>query len=548
MGFELKIGDRPYLVEGFSVQEASSPLSASDSSGQVGTISFTVSAPDKNLVPDHPINVLGPNTLIGKPVRLSDSRKGFTVGTVSSIDRSLTSPVIQVTALSRLGKLNVYGVQAGPFIGTLKEVFEYYASLAGETTDVWVDPSIANTQVTLPGWNGELWFHMKQLAMAYDCDISLVSGVILLRPTRQRTATRGRDVERSFSVGGGSLAQTVEIVQYNHREVSGELIYPPGGWSEEVTVFNVNAGETIKEVIELEASVTLVEQPVMQTFVAAEYNSSSVFTVVGDDGYPITPAQWDASGGSLFVEVNPDTVSLTLHVTAPTNIFNRDGSPIGVYSISLSSDTTTSRYSTLRIVGHGVAHSKETIKMSTGVPASETGTEVGIAVDNIFLSNSEQVSRAGGWAAREFSGSAMTITGTVTSVNRRGDSGEATFQTYEEVRGLFPGGTYATVQTSWSGQTYQQVFDSINDGSDSLFENQVFGNVNGARVWDETSKRWYRIREADIGPDVISFTADDDLVHSDIIDFRAGQTYQDLQTMFSGMTYREVDLIGLRNV
>lgn len=546
MGFRLLIDGRDYEAEGFSVQEAATPLAAGDSSGQVGTVSFQIAQPDPDVVPNHPINLFGPNYLLGKHVRLDDTRKGFTLGTISQAQKTLRSALIEVTAVSRLGELNVYNVQAQPFVGTLDDAFQYYLSLANITYDFAVDPSVATRPVIFPGWNGELWYHLKQMATAVDCDISLVSGIILLRPIRARVATRGRDIDRTFNVGGGSLAQNIEVINYSNRVISNELIYPIGGWSSEVTTINVNAGETITEVLELSASVSSIQQPVMQTFVSREYQASSVFTVVGDDGLPISPAAWANNGGALSVEINPDTTSLSVTITAPTGLPNKDGEEIGVYGIALSSEEGTGRYSTLRIIGSGVAFNKQSTLIPTGVTPSESATEIGVTVDNPFLGSRNEVYRAGLRAVRGFNGSAMKISGSVVAINQLGDSGELVLQTYNDVQSLYSGMTYSDIQTLNSGQSYLQVQNAINAGSDSDFENQVFGNVNGARIWDQTSRRWYRIRSGTLPASSIQFEAEDDLTHADVQDFLSGMTYDDVQTKYTSFTYREVDLLGLR--
>lgn len=546
MGFKIEVGGRTYEALNFSVQEASTPLAAGDSSGSVGTISVDLPFPDQDLLPNHPINEYGSHILVGKPIRLADARKGFTLGKVLSVQRSKVTGNLSVTALSRLGELNVYNLQAAPFIGTLSAAFDYYLSLVNITSDIYVDPAIASQPVVFPGWEGELWYNLKQLAAAVDCDLSLVSGIILLRPIRTRVATRGRDLERTSSGGGGNLAQFIEVYQYNNTPITNQLVYPPGGWSEKVTVINVNAGETVEEVLELSASLSSVQQPVMQTFVSKDYRASSVFTVVGDDGLPIQPAQWAAQGGSLSVSINPNTTSLTVRVTAPTGIPNKDGEEIGVYGISLSSEETTGRYSTLRIVGSGVAFDKQSVKVPTGIPGSATATEVGVTIDNPFLSTTSEVYTAASRAIRGYNGTASTLTGTVVSINQLGDTGEAVVKTYSDEAALHPGGTYASVQSAYAGMSYLQVQEQLNTGLDSLFENQVFGNVGGARVWDKDSARWYRIRTGTLGPDNIKFEADDDLMHSDIQGFHSGNTYAALQTRYSGFTYEDVDLMGMR--
>lgn len=548
MSFELEIGGYSFGQTGFTVQEAATPLSAGDSSGQVGTISFEIPALDPELNPNHPVVVYGPTWLLNRPVRLQDSRKGFTLGSVSAVQPSLSSGSIQVTANSRLADLNVYNVQAPPFVGVLADAFETYLSLANVTAGFLSDPAIASRQVVFPGWQGELWFNLKQMAAAIDCDISLVSGVILLRPIRQREATRGRDIERSANAGGGSLAQNIVINQYNNRPISNELVYPPGGWSEEVTTINVNAGESVEQVLELSSSVSSIEQPTMQTFVSKGHDSSSVFTVVGDDGLPVQPSQWRAQGGRLRVEINPDTTSLTVYVTAPTGIRNKDNKDIGVYGIALSSDSSTGRYSTLRIIGSGVGFNKEEVRVPTGVSSSETSTEVGVTIDNPFLSSRDEVYTAGVRAARAYSGTSISISGTVSAINRRGDTGDLTLRSYSDMQTLHSSRTYAQVQGLYSGQSYLQVEEYFNSGLEDEFENQVFGNVAGARMWDEATRRWYRLRTGTMTPERIQFEAEDDLLHSDVQSFLQGQTYSSVQVLYNGFSYREVDLMGLRPV
>lgn len=566
MGFRLLIDGNAYELQGFSVQEAATPLAAGDSSGQVGTVSFSIPRPERDqtrgytdFVTDPRPNMLAEGgsitDLIGKHIQLDDTRKGFTLGTVSSVSDNHQSPWIEVTAISRLGELNVYNIQAQPFSGTLGNAFEYYLSLAGITYDFAVDPAVAVKPVVFPGWHGELWLHLKQLAAAVDCDVSLVSGIVILRPIRSRTATRGRDIDRSLSVGGGSLAQNVEVNQYNNRTISNQLVYPPGGWSEDVTTINVNAGESVEEILELSASVSSIIQPTMQTFVSREHDSSSVYTVVGDDGLPISPAAWFDNGGSLVVSINPDTTSLTVTITAPSGLPNANGEEIGVYGIALSSDDSTGRYSTLRIIGTGVAFDKEVVRIPTGISPTESATEVGVTIDNPFLSSRNDVYRTGLRAVRAYNGTALSLSGNVIAVNQLGDTGELVLTTYAEVQNaLAPGTTYTMDQSTHSSRTYLQVMESYNQGTDTLFENQVFGNVNGARIWDKSTFRWYRIRTSTLNPDTIQFEAEDDLIYQDLQDLvdQTGATYAGMAQIYrrpydgnTPLTYREVDLRGL---
>lgn len=560
LSFENILPDSPLsgtlqLID-YSVEEAATPLAAGDSSGQVGTFSVTVPAPDPNITyrPDTPWGLLatvGPTAFIESDIRLSDSRKGFTLGTVKGSSEQRDSGTITFTGVSRLGQLNVYGIQAQPFAGRLEDGFEYYLSLAGITTQIFVDVSIRDRQVIFPGWHGELWYYLKQMAASQDCDLSLVSGVILLRPIRTRIAIQNRETSRAVPTGGVNLAQAVEVYQYNNRVIEDELVYPPGGWTPEVEVMNVNAGETAEYTLEMSASLSSFEQPVMQTFVAEDYSASSVYTVVGSDGLPVPPALWAQYGGSLTVTLDPDTTRLNVTLVGATGVPTSSGTASLNFSIALGSDFTGNRYSTFRIVGTGVAFDKQKKRIRTGVPPEKTATDIGVTIDNPFISTLDELYKAGTRAARQFAGPVMTLSSSVTALNRRGDTGQATYPTYGLVQDelqadLGPGATYGDVQAAYAGQSYGQVRAYWQDFVQDEDADQVFGNTQGARVYDKKSRRWYRVRQASLTPGGINLSsADNDLTFEDLDLAYAGLTYGDLQAVHGSFTYQQSDLLGV---
>lgn len=565
MGFRISIeglnGETPTPYEAieFSVDEASTPLAAGDSSGQVGTFSVTVPVPQLTSAPGRSLNILlntvGPSYLIGHDIRIFDSKKGFTLGSIDSATISKDGGTVSFSGSSRLGDLNVYGIQAQPFVGTLSQAFTYYLGLGGITTDLFVDDDIASRDVVFPGWTGELWFYLKQMAAAQDCDVSLVSGVVLLRPIRKRVASNNRDTSRSLSFATSALAQSVEVYQYNNRAITNELIYPPGGWTPDVEVFNVNAGEVSEYTIDLSASVSSIVPPVMQTFVAQDYSASSVYTIVADDGLPVDPAAWVAYGGSLALSINPDTSSLSLTLRGATGLPTSAGAAATNFSVALGSDTTGNRYSTLRIIGSGVAFDKQKKVVRTGVPASKTATEVGVTIDNPFISTTNDLYRAGTRAAKLYSGAVPSLTGTVISVNRRGDGGGASYPTYatveNELKSILGGAvTYGQTQTYYLTTLALSTYEDVRQYWFDVFRNddldQVFGNVQGARVFDRMTHRWYRVRNAGLDPASISFrAADDDLTHDDVNSYFAGRTYASVQSPRNDLTYDQDRLAGM---
>lgn len=562
MGFRVDIDGLKIENADYSVDEASSPLAAGDSSGSVGRFSVTIPIPDPNTplpyrdTPWKRIRLLGPQVLLDKSVRIYDSRKGFTLGTIQSSEYSKDGGTIVLSGPSRLGQLNVYGIQAQPFVGTLREAFSYYLGLANISTDLFVDDDIADREVVFPGWSGELWYYLKLMAAAQDCDISLVSGVILLRGIRKRVAIQNRDTTRSVSTGGTTLAQAVEVYQYNNREITNELVYPPGGWNPEVDVQNVNAGETAEYTLELSASVSSIQPPVMVTSVSQDYGDSSVYTIVADDGLPVDPALWEASGGRVSVEVSEDTTHLILKLTGATGVPTSAGAAAQNFSLALGSDTTGNRYSTLRIVGSGVAYTKTKKRIRTGVPASKTATDIGVTIDNPFISTTNDLYRAGTRAAKQYAGAVMSLSGSVTAINRRGDTGQATYPTYGQVENELKstlGGTpsYGDVQTYY-GSLGLVSYEDVRQHWFEFFRNddldQVFGNVQGARIYDRGSRRWYRIRQGGLTPAAIGInSADDDLIHGDIQELYDTLTYAGVQSVLDDFTYREVEMIGLYN-
>ena len=551
MGVKVDIGGSVYEVSQFSVEEASTPLAAGDSSGQVGSISLTIPKPDEFVQASNPINVYGLMHLIGKKVKLTDTYKGYTIGTIQSAQYSADNSVIQISALSRLVDLNIYNVQVEPFSGLLADAFEYYLSLASITTDFvvldTVDRQLSTETVAFQGWSGELWYNLKQIATAIDCDISLVSGLIVLRPIRGHVATRGRDISRNIAVNSGNFAKYIEVYQYSNHAITNEIVYPAGGWKSGLEIISVNAGETIEKDLQLSASVSSIQQPIMQTYVGPYDNSSSVYTVMGN-GYIVNPDLWKNSGGKLTVAINPDFKSLKLTVTAPSGIPGVDGNEIKTFSLALPDDSGAANYSTLRIIGTGVAYDKKLKRFPTGVSSAQASSEVGITIDNPFLSTIEDVNRTGIRAIRKYNGSEYILSGSVVSVNSLGDTGIVTGYDYAHFAGLYPAKTYAEVDTAQGTKTYFEVVKELNAGITDSLSNQVFGNVAGSRIWDSISKRWYRIRSSTLDYSSISFSAEDDLMHEDIFnELFNGNTYNTIKGWYTGLTYAQVDLLGINN-
>src|SRR5690606_21024222 len=138
---------------------------------------------------------------------------------------------------------------------------------------------------------------------------------------------------------------------------------------------------------EMDASLVSVDQPVCVLSVDRNYGASSVYTVSGNDGLIIPPAQWEADGGSLTVEINPDTKSLTVTVVGGRS---EEYAP---YSIAMASGTSDN-YSSLRLIGTGVFQTEHTMTLPACQDADLAPDEVGKVVENEFFASQDQLYHA----------------------------------------------------------------------------------------------------------------------------------------------------------
>ena len=498
MGSQFKVaGKYVFNIESWSVSEDATPLAAGDTNGSTGELRVTIPAPDPYVRRSQDTGYqwvldYGRDILLGKTFTFTDSAWGLIDGTIISVNSSQFG-MFEVQCETSLNKLNIYNVQAQPFVGTLGGLLRYYCSLASTPVPV-IDSALETRAITAIGWNGELWYHLKMLAVAEEFEVSLVNGVPTFRLLRQRYLAKGREIDRSGSLNIPSLAQTVEVYQYNTVSITNQLVYPPGGWNDKVEILNVDAGATQEYTLDLSSSVTSVTQPVVSANIGPEYAASSVYTVVGSDGIVVQPAMWTANGGSLTVEINPDTTSLTVTIRGATNVPTVQGTTSTNFQIALASDASGSRYSTLRILGTGVAFDKQKRTFRTGVTPDKTGTVIGETTDNPFLSDTDQCYRAGVRSAVRWAGPVPGLSGSASKV--------------------------------LSGTN--------------------FGNVAGARIQSRDLARPFRVRSSSLTPGSVDYDADDDLLHNDVEGFREGMTYAQVQATRDGLTYRDDYLAGLR--
>lgn len=558
MGIKITVGGLTLEARDYSVSESATPLSAGDSRGGVGSISFSVPAldPDLNPTPEAGggfsgtrdlLLAIGPQALIGETVRLVDGRRGLIVGRVVNAIEDVSAGEWEIECETRLADLSIYNVTAAPFTGTLRAAFQYYTDIAGvDDVDIWVDPSIADRIVSYPGWQGELWYQLKRIAIAQDSDIALTSGIILLRPVRSRQAVLDSATGLRRDAGTGELAQAIEIYVYNNEPIVNKLVWPTMG---ETDTYSVNAGEVSEYGVEFSASLTELSQPVAQDWVSPYEVSASVYSVIDGSGNRIPADLWQLYGGRVEVILQEDMSTARLIITGPEGITIGEETPTS-FSLADFADGDGARRPTLRLIGSGVRYTPELLRVPTSVPPSRTETDVGITVNNPFISTHNEAYRAGVRAAQGYTGYSPSISASVIAVNRRGDGGQADGNTYGQVEALLKDQhganvTYGQLDAEFTDLTYGEVTELLVNLGRNPFQVQLFGNAAGARVWDRGSRRWYRIREASISSDPVQIEADDDLLHSDVEEHLAPLDYAGVAERFSGLTYQQVGRLGL---
>lgn len=540
-----KFRGRATDISTFSATEQAVPLDPSSTAGNVGTLTV-------GLVEESGSRLLYENT-----VKLEDNYRGKLEGQITQVtsndSRWANNPDLQwgedgVLGLDIADKMNLLVVdrRAYPFTGTLAEAIIYYLSLVGidSANEYKIDETLEEIDVDLPGWYGEVWLNLKRLAIAYNLDISQVSGYVYFRPIRQYEAVIARDSQRQWSIGAGKMAASIEMTYFNNVYREDTLVYPLGGWSENIDDASgfmgaLEAGETqVKTIPTPNVSLLSIEQPVVQNFVDRYENDSSVYAAIGGDGLPITAAQWIAGGGSLTVEIGEDTQSIVVTVRAPEAV------EFAPYTIAVGSGNGNT-YNSLRLVGTGVIQTPVTKTYVTGVPEDKVSQDVIQINDNEFITDVDQFHLLMSRALAAYSLPAQKVSTTASYINKRGQTGEIVSQTINYVDAYYSGYTIDQVDAMWAG-------DSIDDNTAFFqnmlidnFDNQVFGNLGGTRV--PLRDNYYRITNASVTPSTLSYDAEYDTLLDDFDSKYVGKTINEVDSLFSGYTLDEQVLNAMGN-
>lgn len=461
-------------VGDFSVTEDATPLNPADSSGGVGEFSFDVAAEDDTLL------------LFRSEIQLTDGDYHVRGKTTSVID---TDGFVSASVQTRLSAL-VAELQIPPAAGTLGSVLRTYLGLVNiPAGNVVVPTAIANRNVAYPGGFGDLWVWIKDICAAEQIELYVEGSNYVFALPRGRALPREWDGGQSVTVAEGQIARSVEVKYYNNEYRADSLAYPPGGWDEDVQVYQVGAGETTEVDLQLGASLLSFKPPIMVTSVAADYaGPNSVYCIAGNDGLPVPVALWRDAGGKLELELDETTTVLKLTLTGPQGSWAENYGPFRVAMAADSGGSST--YSSLRIVGTGVFFDEREVIVPTGVPEEDTAQEVGITIENRAISTLRHAYEAATLAANAFSGQTIELSADASrAAPLAGESG-------------------------------------------------ALSGYAGARVSTEDSR--YRVRNVSYTPTTIQYTADSDVLFSDFNSAQGGKTFTQFNNEYAGWTFYDL--------
>lgn len=512
-GIEVKVGDADDTQTlptstAYTVHEESIGTDPTDTTGAAGSMRVDLfNSASRTRV----------KRMVRKTISLSDKSQGTVNGIVRAPSGNLETT--SLVADQRTVSLAVVRT-ATPFSGSLKAYLTYLLELVGITTDFVIQDSFQDITVNFPGWRDEVLVQMKRLLANYGAEITQASSNIVIRSIRGREAVFKRDSSFSWTMDDSSLALAVEGYWYEHEARTSALAYPPGGWNEDVQIFQVDAGETVEFNLPIEASLSSVNQPIAVDNVDRYYTGpNSVYAVVGADDLPVPAAQWTSAGGSIQVNIGEDTRSLIVRITGASI-----ASPYPPFRIAMSAGPSDD-YSSLRITGTGVFFTKHgPFTVQTSASSDETSVEIGATLDSEFVTSYEMMYDAFSWMLSRYGGPRHTVTVQTTGINRIDDSGSYAypvfedFNTYAASRGW---STIADFNAAYAGYDFDEFNQEWLSIASQAFSNQAFGNVAGARTFRDGL--WFRIRTADITAGSISYNAENDTTVGDFNTWLSGQ-------------------------
>lgn len=432
----------------FSVSEQATPYDPSQFTGGFGQLSYTKLSTPEDF--QH----------LYSWADIDTDRYGHYQGIVETIESSNGLTTFSANAETSVLNRNL---SVPPRKDTLESYSQWIFQLCGSNVVPVVDDSIKNLVVSVPGYVGNVWDNFRQLGAIYDFDINQIESDVVIRPMSHVTSTREQETSRTVSATTNSSANHVMVYWYDSQwnDVTSQEL----SFEEEDSLqspLTVDAGEILEQEFRIEGSLFEVAQPVCYDYVSPDTvwtGSAGGYCVSGNDGKPITAAQWTSTGGSISVEIGDDPSVVVVKIQAP------DDETYAPYHIAATAGTS-SFYNSLHLCGWGFTWEKNSVTLNTG----------SISLPNVDNTPTEFDSRLVMSLASAYK--------VATRISR-------------DLGGGIP---------SVSGECLNLVL-----------EGQTFGNTIGSRIRLEDA--WFRVQSMETSPSGISYTLEMDTRVSDFDEF-----------------------------
>lgn len=480
----------------YSVQEEAMPLSPAQTS--TGAMQITAN------------KVFRPNTTkeLRKPIVIEDDERGVVRGTVKTI--SIQDSQATLTADSDIMGLNKWATLQS-FVGPLNEWLQRLMDAADFKMELSIDSSIRNLNVRAPGFRGNVWDRLRQLASLYKFDVSQVANTLRVRPMRSVEAYRNWETTNSYTIDASNPVEQVRVYWYPAEWGWHRKLFLEGLDDLDSSVITVEADAVVQQTFTARASLISVNNPAPVNWDQRYWGGDGTigsYTITGNDGLPIPAKMWTDMGGQVTCRIldDPSQVEVT--------VVGCSANWLSPFTLSVSSGDGK-MYNTLMITGSGFSWSKrQEVSMRTGAPHSATAEDNTQEFDSTLVTTESQAFDVALRMSAAAVGGVPSVQATARLINRPENRRGETIITIKRMTDILGQQTMQQLDQNAHGQTFQQVGDYLRSRTALDLENQSFGQAVGARM--RRPEGYYRVATTTTGPDTIQYTLEADTTIGDL--------------------------------
>jgi hypothetical protein len=433
---------KPNSIFNYNYSEEVSSLEPSTLGGATSQVSVSAISVNSELTDSHSDSKL----LINNEMQLTDGEIGSVTYRVKSVSKNID--VVTIVGDTLQSKLNVERTalaHGGPDKNLLTAI-NYYCSLVDivPVFEAGFESELEAVPVNFIGWKGILWEKLKELCAGFSASVDqnvglemvIINNELVFRKAKQNLINIDKElVSDSITIDSFESTKSVTVFNYNTSFGENQVFYQISNFDKDKPEeerfqssindsMQVNSGETIRKRFFVNASFTSVNQPVCveqitRTFPDPYSGTTGEYVIVGTDDLPIKPDQWNKNGGSVTIELvdedgeelPPGEIELVVKAPELTGLpkaADENKTAFAPYKIGVESSGEKD-YAALWLTGTGVFFEKKEKVFLTGSSDEYTSSSEGPTVDNIFITNSFNVSSRGVAAAQANCGPRISV-------------------------------------------------------------------------------------------------------------------------------------------